>query len=160
VLALGTRRIFEKGEPARRLIKETAQSGALPVLPWGIGKWLGRRGQLIEDLIRDPNLPSLFLGDNSHRPAFWPRPSVFESASKRGLKNLPGSDPFPFPEEVRRVGSVGVALRGSLDIEMPFHDLKRRLLNPSTTLRQFGSREPLVRFVRNQLRMQLRKLAR
>lgn len=160
VLALGTCQRFEDGKATEELVREVVEARAIPVLPWGVGKWLGRRGRLVEDLIDAPNLSPLFVGDNSHRPTFWPRPTLFERANNRGIKSLPGSDPLPFPREVRRVGSHGIILRGEIDLEKPAHDLKRRLLNSSTTLRQFGSREPPVRFVRNQLRIQLRKLFR
>jgi hypothetical protein len=157
VLALGTRQQFEEGQPARTLIQEVAQAGAIPVLPWGVGKWLGRRGQLVEELIEDPDLPPFFLGDSAHRPTFWPQPSQFRRAEERGIRNLSGSDPLPFPGEVQRAGSFGVVLDGSLNLERPAQDLKQKLLDPSTTFRQFGEGEALARFVRNQLKMQFRK---
>lgn len=158
VLALGTRQQFEEGKPARTLIQKVARAGAIPVLPWGVGKWLGRRGQLVEELIEDPDLPPFFLGDSAHRPTFWPQPSQFRRAEEQGIKNLSGSDPLPFPEEVQRAGSFGVVLDGSLNLERPAQDLKQKLLDPSTTFRQFGEGEALGRFVRNQLKMQFRKL--
>lgn len=157
VLALGTRQQFEEGQPARTLIQEVAQAGAIPVLPWGVGKWLGRRGQLVEELIEDPDLPPFFLGDSAHRPTFWPQPSQFRRAEERGIRNLSGSDPLPFPREVQRAGSFGVVLDESLDLERPAQDLKQKLLDPSTTFRQFGEGEAPAQFVRNQLKMQFRK---
>lgn len=158
VLALGTCQQFESGKATETLIRDIAEAGALPVLPWGVGKWLGRRGRLVEELIEDPTLPPFFLGDSAHRPALWPRPSQFRRAEERGIKNLPGSDPLPFPNEARRVGRFGVVLNESLDLETPAQDLKRKLLDPSTSFQQFGRRETPLRFVRNQLKMQLRKL--
>jgi hypothetical protein len=110
-------------------------------------------------LLGEPTFAPLFVGDSSHRPTFWPRPTLLERAEEQEIKNLSGSDPLPFPTEVRRVGSYGITLEGELDLEKPAQDLKRRLLNPSTTFRPFGSREPPVRFVRNQLKMQLRQLS-
>lgn len=160
VLAIDARRQFEEGTPISALIQEVAQRGAIPVVPWGVGKWLGRRGRLVENLIRSSDLPSFFLGDNANRPSFWPLPAHFDRAEARGIRTLPGSDPLPFPGEVQQVGSFGAALGGSLDLEKPAQDLKRKLLDPSTTLQQFGREETPVRFVRNQLKMQLRKLTR
>jgi hypothetical protein len=158
VLALGTRQQFEDSQPARTLLQKVARAGAIPVLPWGVGKWLGRRGQLVEELIEDPDLPPFFLGDSAHRPTFWPQPSQFRRAEEQGIKNLSGSDPLPFPREVQRAGSFGVVLDGSLNLERPAQDLKQKLLDPSTTFRQFGEGEAPARFVRNQLKMQFRKL--
>ena len=158
VLALGTRQRFEEGQSTETLVRKVSREGAIPVLPWGVGKWLGRRGRLVEELIEDSTLPPFFLGDSANRPAFWPRPSQFRRAEERGIKNLPGSDPLPFPNEARRVGCSGVFLDGSLDLRHPAQDLKRKLLDPSTSFQQFGRRETPLRFLRNQLRMQLRKL--
>ena len=158
VLALGTREQFEEGQPARTLIQEVAQAGAIPVLPWGVGKWLGRRGRLVEELTEDPTLPPFFLGDSAHRPTFWPQSSLFRRAEERGIRNLSGSDPLPFSGDVQQVGSFGVVLDASLDLEKPAQDLKQTLLDPSTAFRQFGEGETSGRFVRNQLKMQFRKL--
>jgi len=157
VLALGTRQQFKEGQPAQTLIQKVAQAGAIPVLPWGVGKWMGARGRVVESLIESSALPPFFLGDNANRPAFWPPPSQFRRAEEQGIRNLSGSDPLPFPEEVQRVGSFGVVLNGALDLDRPAEDLKRMLLDPTTTFRQFGRRETPGRFVRNQLKMQYRK---
>lgn len=158
VLAVGTCEQFKERERMGELIQDITQAGALPVIPWGVGKWLGERGQLVNELIRSSQLPQFFLGDNANRPVFWPQPSHFRQAEKRGIRNLPGSDPLPFPGEVQRVGSYGFALRGSLDKEKPAHDLKERLHDPSTTICHFGRRERPFRFFYNQIRMQYRKL--
>ena len=157
VLALGTCQQFEGGKATETLIREVAEAGALPVLSWGVGKWLGRRGRLVEELIEAPTLPPFFLGDSAHRPTFWPQPSQFRRAEEQGIKNLSGSDPLPFPREVQRAGSFGVVLDESLNLERPAQDLKQKLLDPSTTFRQFGEGEAPARFVRNQLKMQFRK---
>lgn len=158
VLAVGTRRQFDHGRSVSALIRTVARANALPIIPWGAGKWLGRRGQLVENLIRSSELPSFFLGDSGNRPAFWPQPSLFRVAKKHGIGNLPGSDPLPFSSEVQRVGSFGVALNCSLDLEKPAQDLKRKLLDLSLTLHQFGEGETPLRFLRNQLKMQFRNL--
>lgn len=160
VLALGTRREFEPGQSAEALIRKIARAGALPVLPWGAGKWLGKRGRSIEGLIESPSLPPFLLGDNANRPTLWPKPSQFRRAEEQGIKNLPGSDPLPFPGEVRRVGSYGVTLKGTLDLKKPARHLEQLLTDPSTTFRQFGREETPSRFVCNQLSMQLRRLTR
>lgn len=158
VLAIGTREELESGIPAELLIERIAGVGAIPIIPWGVGKWLGHRGQRVKEMIRDKDLPRFFLGDSGNRPKFWPRPRQFEMAEERGIRNLPGSDPLPFPDEFQRVGSYGTALKGELDPETPFRNLKERLLSRSTTFQPFGEQEAPLRFVRNQLKMQLRKL--
>jgi len=158
VLAIGTQRQFDPGKPAEALIREIAREGALPILPWGFGKWMGERGRLVKQLLRKPTLPMFFLGDSANRPELWPRPDHFRQAEKRGVKNIPGSDPLPFSGEVQRVGIFGGRICGCLDPGTPADDLKRRLLDPSTTIRHFGDRETVFRFVRNQALMQYRKI--
>lgn len=160
VLAIGTRRQFDSGKPTEALLREIAQEGALPVLPWGFGKWMGARGRLVKQLLRNPGLPTFFLGDSANRPELWPRPHHFRQAEKQGVKNIPGSDPLPFSEEVVRAGSFGAQISGCLDPEEPADDLKRRLLDPSTTIQHFGDRETMFRFMRNQALMQYRKLVK
>lgn len=160
VLAAGTRRQFDEGEPIETCIQEVAQEGAIPIVPWGAGKWMGKRGRRIDELIGNPELPSFFLGDSANRPVFWPCPTQFRRAEEEGIRVLSGSDPLPFLGEERRVGSFGAALDGALDFEEPVADLKRRLMESSTSLRQFGDKEGPLRFVRNQVKMQFRKLTR
>ena len=160
VLAIGTCEQFESGTPTPRLIKKIVKVGAIPIIPWGAGKWMGKRGRLVDELVESSELPPFFLGDSGNRPAFWPRPTHFRRAEDKGIKILSGSDPLPFPGEAKRVGSFGVALKGSLDAETPAQDLKRKVLDPSTVLHQFGSAERPLRFLRNQLKMQFRKFIR
>lgn len=159
VLALGTRRDFEEGRSTRDVIRDVARAGALPVVPWGFGKWVGARGRLLKRLVQDPRLPRFFLGDSANRPALWSRPALFRRAEERGIRNLPGSDPLPLTTESQRAGRCGCVVRGVLDREMPARDLKEKLSDPSTTVHSFGKGETPFRFVRNQLAMQFRKVA-
>ena len=43
VLVLGTARRIEDGLGIERTLQSAQAAGALPVLPWGFGKWTGRR---------------------------------------------------------------------------------------------------------------------
>jgi hypothetical protein len=161
VLAVGTRREFEEGQPIRTVIQEVAQAGALPVIPWGAGKWSGKRGRLVDELIKSSTLPPFFLGDSGNRPGFWPRPVQFRRAEEEGLGILSGSDPLPFPGEEKRVGSFGSGLRGAFEAlhsDEPALGLKRKLMAPKAPLTTFGEPESSFRFLRNQFKMQLRKL--
>ena len=45
------------------------------VLPWGFGKWWGQRGQIVQRVVENSELPFL-LGDNGGRPRILPRPWV------------------------------------------------------------------------------------
>lgn len=160
VLAVGTRSQFGIEKSAEALIREIAEEGALPILPWGFGKWMGARGRLVKRLLRNPKSPLFSLGDSANRPALWPRPDHFRHAKRQGVSNIPGSDPLPISGEVKQVGNFGAWIPGCLDPENPAGDLKRRLMDPSTAIQYFGNRKPLFHCVWNQVLMQYRKLIR
>ena len=58
------------------MVREARESGALVVIPWGAGKWLGRRGAVLSRYLRSVDDPGIFLGDNGGRPNAW-RPRHF-----------------------------------------------------------------------------------
>ncbi len=151
VLALITDQRFEDGLPLEVTIQAIISAGGIPVLPWGVGKWIGNRGKILNNLLEESNFPILFLGDNGGRPVFWPRPSYFKQAEKKGLRILPGTDPLPLASECCRPGSFGFTIQGSLSLEEPGEHIKQMLLNPKICLEPYGSLETPFRFIRNQL---------
>ena len=157
VLALATNNEFEDGTPLADVVRTVRSSGAIPVIPWGSGKWMGQRGMILTKTLNGPEAPGLFLGDNGNRPSFWPRPSHFKVAETKGIQVLPGSDPLPFASESYRAGSFGFSVNGSVTPESPASDLKRILLDPTTRLKEYGHLEHPWRFFRNQLAMQVIK---
>ena len=96
------------------------------------------------------------LGDNSGRPVFWPKPFHFSIAERRSIGVLPGSDPLPFARECERVGSFGAVARAPFDPDRPAARLKH-LLREGLGTRPYGQLESPLRFVRNQVEMQLKK---
>lgn len=44
VLALATTHSFPEGLPIEKATASVRDAGGIPVVPWGFGKWLGRRG--------------------------------------------------------------------------------------------------------------------
>jgi hypothetical protein len=160
VLALATARRFPDGAPFEATVEGVRSSGAIAVVPWGFGKWWGRRGALLRRVLSDPRFSGLHVGDNSARPAFWRRPIHFELATAGGGRILPGSDPLPFPSESRRPGSVGFTLRAVLDPRRPAQQLRELAARPDFAPRPYGPRETPARFFRNQLAMQMRKRGR
>ena len=77
VLALLTDRKFEDGLPLQEVIQTVRENKGISVIPWGFGKWMGRRGRFLESALEEAENSELFLGDNSGRPVFWSRPSHF-----------------------------------------------------------------------------------
>jgi len=157
VLALFTDKVFEDGHPLEQALEAVTQSGGLPVIPWGFGKWTGSRGRLLLEKLEDAKNHHLFIGDNGGRASFLPRPRYFEVAEAKGIRILPGSDPLPFASEYRRTGSFGFRVDGSINSMRPAEDIRRILLDPNTRPRPYGALEKPWRFFRNQLAMQIKK---
>lgn len=160
VLALLTAEEFSDRLPIETTIQQVVSNGSIPVIPWGFGKWMGERGTIISRLLEQKESFPLFLGDNGGRPTFWSQPVYFKQAKERGLKILPGTDPLPFASESWRPGSFGFAIQGSLDFNKPAQSIKEILLDPNTQLQCYGTQETPLRFIRNQIAMQLVKRMR
>ncbi len=160
VLALGTDEYFPDGAPISAVIEAVRACGALVAIPWGFGKWWGRRGLILKELLDKQEGLDLFLGDNSGRPVFLRNPRHFKQAREKGIWILPGSDPLPFPSEYWRPGSFGLMVRADISTTIPAQDLKRILRDRAASIRPYGQPENLYRFLRNQLAMQLTKFQR
>lgn len=161
VLALGTDAHFPDGAPITAVIEAVQASGALVAIPWGFGKWWGRRGSILKELLDKQEDSDLFLGDNSGRPGFLQNPRHFKQAMEKGIQILPGSDPLPFPSEYWRPGSFGLMVRAAISEQTPASDLKRILKEDrAASIKPYGRPENLSRFLRNQLAMQLTKFKR
>lgn len=155
VLALGTNVRFADGDPIDEVIDKVLATGAIAVVPWGFGKWLGSRGGVVDELIASRR--QLYLGDNGNRLQIGREPSHFTRAREGGLEILPGSDPLPFRGEENRIGSYGFLLDGEVDIARPAEHLLELVRKASDGIIAYGQRERIVRFVRNQVAMQFAK---
>ena len=156
VLALGK----DVDIPDRLSLDETLRrvrdSGALPVLPWGFGKWSGRRGAIVAATLARPG-GELYLGDNSNRLHIAGVPRLLREAGE--ILVLPGTDPLPFPSHAGRAGSFGFVLETALDPLRPAEDLLRRIRALREQLRTYGRGETLPRFLRTQASLQLRQVS-
>ena len=157
VLIVGTTQKFPDGQPIRDVLAMAAKLNVPHVIPWGLGKWFFQRGRLLSELLREYRKPTLFLGDEGGRPGFWPYPAHFREGAALGVRDLPGTDPLPFPHDVVKVGRVGFRVAIDFDERRPAASLLRTLCEPDTQLDRFASLEPPIKFVRNQVAMQLRK---
>jgi len=157
VLALAGDAGVLDGMPFGETLQRVRMSGALPVLPWGFGKWWGGRGRLVAGALarRGPDL--LFLGDNAGRPELGGEPPLFRQARDCGVPVLPGSDPLPLSWHAGRAGSYGFVLEGELDAEHPAWDLRRRLRELRESPRVFGRRVTLPGFLRDQAALRARR---
>ena len=154
ILALGSIEQWNDGQAISDVIDSVVSSGAIAVLPWGFGKWLGRRGRIVESLIDEYGGGALYLGDNSGRPGIMPDPAAFRMARGKGTRILPGSDPLPFASEFDRAGSFGFYVDDVTDRDGVWAGLNAMLQKGDGVLHHYGSLESPLRFVRNQIAMQ------
>jgi len=147
ILGLATRLELPDGLPARDILAAYREADAILVLPWGVGKWLGRRGRLVDSLLE--RHPDLLLGDNGGRPRLWRVPRF------GGRPLLSGSDPLPIAGSERAVGRFGSIVEGRLPPDMPAAALKALLRDSRTAIRPFGAPASLPRFLRDQSRLRL-----
>lgn len=155
VLALCTDQHFGDGDPTLATVKAVRDAGAIAVIPWGFGKWLGRRGRILTAMLKRVHETPFLLGDTSHRLRGLPPPKALAVAKRKGVRILPGTDPLPFPSQVSRPGSYGFRMAGALSLETPAADLKA--LIATRELIPYGRGEGLARFAANQVAMQIRK---
>jgi hypothetical protein len=147
VLALLTAVHFPDGGPLESTIQKIVSAGAIAVLPWGVGKWLGLRGQKVAGVA---TRNSVFLGDNAGRPLGWPTPGLF-----REQRVLPGTDPLRLKSEERVVGSFGFVLSCPFDRTRPARSIRQALQQLDAGPPVFGRRTGLVGFLRQQLGLRL-----
>ncbi len=151
ILGLGTDELVADGLPLRDVTNILRERDALSVVPWGVGKWLGRRGRIVRKFVETAGESSIFLGDIIGRPGFWPRSQVFRIAESRGIRVLPGTDPLPLESETTRAGECGTFVPHPINMKQPTRDLKEALRNTDIDISSYIRRERLLRFVRNQM---------
>jgi hypothetical protein len=155
VLALGTCEVFADGLPFGEAVEAVRQSGALTVIPWGFGKWLGERGKLVENTLESLGRQVLFVGDNGNRLGLLGQPVMIREAEQRGFCVLPGTDPFPFAGNHRRVGSLGFFAELSPAQSAPWRELRAWLLGQTVSPRLYGRASGPIQFVFNQVGIQV-----
>lgn len=155
ILVFGARGGLDHGMAFEDLITGAIQAGGITILPWGFGKWTGRRAALIRETVDRVDAWNLFLGDSGARLAWTPMPALISRASRSGVWNLPGSDPLPFRGCERSVARRGVAIPGAVDGECPMTSLGGLLRSLDEQPRTFGEGLGLAEFLMCHGRLQL-----
>jgi len=157
ILALGTRNNFVEKEKLNLTIEKIIESNSVSVIPWGVGKWLGKRKDIIQKFLGDFKDIPFFLGDNSGRPNIWPEPHLFNLGSKMGKLVLPGTDALAITKEVSKTGSYGFYFNEDISLEKPYESVSTYLYNLKEQPNYFGKLETPFRFLKNQFTMQKQK---
>ena len=160
-LALGRDVEIPDGLALAETLDRIRAAEALPVLPWGFGKWWLRRGSLVEETFRKRGSEELFLGDNGGRLGgrlgIAAAPRLFREARSQGVPVLPGSDPLPLAEHCARAGSYGLVLSGPLDEAHPAACVLRGIRRLKGQPRSYGRCADLTSFLRDQAALRWRR---
>ena len=162
MLLLGCDQDLEDKQAANDLIEQYGDQYVL-ISPWGVGKWLGKRGRVLVDIINFAKKP-FALGDNGGRPFFWPVPHFNllgelragsgQTVIKQDVAIINGSDPLPVSGDYVRAGSYGVSF--DLDQSLSLKTLLESLKSSSSGRQNFGKPMGLVQFVICRIKMLLR----
>ena len=154
LLALLTEQEFEDGMTLETGVKAVSEAGGIPVCPWGVGKWMGARGEILSTyMVHQDEL--FFLGDSGGRPSFWPQPSLLKADSVK-TKILSGSDPLPLIGEEIKVGSFGTYIDCECPKERPVTFLKELLKKTDVELKGYGGLCCPLMFFKNQVALRRR----
>lgn len=156
VLVIGSTEDIPARKPIDYYIEQFSADYTV-ILPWGFGKWLGRRGKIIEGLIQQLNDRQVMLGDNGGRPLVWSRIAAFEQAKNEGVPILPGSDPLPLANQLSRVAALGIELNSHLPVDMPLSKaLTQALKTQGKNVQAFGSHRSLTGIILDQIALRMR----
>ena len=152
ILALGTISRPQDGLSAQATIQSISAAGALAVIPWSPGKWLGQRGQVVKALLAGPQPKDFLVGDIPIRPCgnIFSTP-LLSYARKCGCKIVYGSDPLPFKSEETALGTLATEISNvTIDPDNPKASILAALTN--STGRPRGRYNNPIRALLRQIR--------
>jgi len=156
VLALGAINSFSKHKSLQETVDAVNKVNAIPIIPWGVGKWLGKRKEVIECFIRKNHNNKFLLGDNSGRPIFWSEPNIFNLGKSNNHFVIPGTDSLAITSEQGKTGKYGFYLKTEMNLLRPADFFIEYFSNMNTEPKNFGKLEDPFRFLKNQIIMQLK----
>lgn len=155
VLALGGDVGVPDGKDILETIGRVRDEGALPVLAWAVGKWTGRRAEVVRSVLGVESPATLYIGDSSMRPNGWPRPRLMREAAARGFAIVAGSDPLPFPGQEALVASYGICASGDFDERAPVAGFRQLLTTGRPQFSFAGRRDSIASVAARLLRLRL-----
>lgn len=157
LLAIGCNRALTSGLSLAATIERVRTAGGWSIVAWGVGKWLGRRGRIVTEMVAaESGCEDVMLGDNGGRPRLWSRIPQFQAAMERGMRILAGTDPLPLKGEESRVGSYATRIGTTRsEGETTAQVVRRSLVERDSSCRTVGAKLGAGRFLSNQLRLRL-----
>jgi hypothetical protein len=156
VLAIGLEDKIRDGHDLSDTIHRVLARDALPVIPWGLGKWWGRRGRLVRQQL-DQRGGAVALGDNAGR-CRWLSPAPWiGQARANGIRVLAGSDPLPLVHEQAKVARLCSVIDVNFDPERPFATIIEGLRRDNAQPRSVGTHESMIGMLRAQSALRWRR---
>jgi hypothetical protein len=156
VLGLFCRANITDGLSLAETLSLIEQKNGVAVIPWGAGKWTGRRGKILQEYLVSNQGTKVFLGDSGGRPRFWPTPKLFDLAQRDRAPLLSGSDPLPLRHDALRVGSYGFCIEATQSAAVePCRYTKEYLQKGFTSIVPFGRLQKNFSFIVNQVQLRL-----
>lgn len=138
VQAVGLRPdVMNDGLAGNETVRNVMDHGFQAAIPWGVGKWFGRRGKEVKGLM--DLFPELALIDTAMRPRCWPEPGLIKLAKKEGRPVWRGSDPLDRDGEERHIGRYGDLYRRDWKDDLPLKEMLEKL-NKDRCIRSVGRR--------------------
>lgn len=160
ILSIGSSESLKNGLPLREIAVQIDSNNAIPIIPWGFGKWYGKRGAILTEFINEDHSSNLFLGDNGGRPSFLPYPGQLDRAKKRQIVILPGSDSLPVSGSYKKIGTFGFIIKSTISEETPFYDIKKLLNGTNIKIENYGTNIKTIHFLKNQIKLFLKKIVK
>lgn len=142
------------------VIQAVADSGGIPTLNWAPGKWFFNRGKVIARQIQEKSISEIFIGETTLRNTLWPEPKLIKKARKKGFPVIAGSDPLPFKDEEKGIGSFGFTIEGNFDPEKPAQSLRNTMNKNRDNIKIIGCRNNIFTFARRQYKIMMEKRTR
>ena len=134
----------------RDTLNAVRESGTPAALNWAPGKWLFKRGKIVEQLLTETDPDNMLLSETTMRPTVWATPLLVKCAFKRGYRMLVGSDPLPFAGEEKLIGTYACYLQGEFDQENPARSLQSLLMDENVPVHRIGKRSGPFTFAKRQ----------
>ncbi len=157
ILAIGGKFRLSKPESLTAVIERCLAKKFVPVLPWGVGKWLGRRGRIVGELIESKSYcRSIALADNGTRPVFWRYPALLRRATGSGYAVLHGSDSLSVANDQARTGHNGVVINDA-KADDALSAIRSVVEGSNTDYYLFGRSMRIAHFVHTQAALRLER---
>lgn len=156
ILVVGTMEQTPSGRPLEETVEASLDQDALVMIPWGFGKWTGARGRTVARAYERFSAQGVRLADTGAHSRFRGDPGVFVRSIADENPILSGSDPFPFPDQIRAIGRTGFVLT-DIPADFGWPDMLSAVASLKGQPRRFGRSFRTTEFARLQVKMQLRK---